>query len=357
MDEIVSQVQAWRASGEQVALATVIWTDGSTPRPVGAKMAVTASGEFVGSVSGGCVEGAVIEEANRAIQTGQPRLVAFGIADEMAWDVGLACGGRIRVFIERIESGQPIAGDRLGALATVVEGPQGVGSKLHILPDGTIEGALPESIQGQVVRDAAGLYARELSETRIYGEYSVFIDVSAPPPRLIIVGGVHTAIPLAAIARVLGFSVIVVDGRGRFATRERFPDVDELVVEWPDEALPRLNIDWSTYVVILTHDPKFDLPALKALVGSKARYVGAMGSRQTRRKHMDQLREEGVPDNFLNSVYGPVGLDLGARSPEEMALAIMAEIIAVRYGRPGGHLKAAGRENKQLATTPAADRR
>ncbi len=347
MKEIVDQIQAWRDGGQAVALATVIWTDGSTPRPVAAMMAVNASGEFAGSVSGGCVEGAVIEEALRVIKTGQPRLVAFGIADEMAWDVGLACGGRIKVFIERVEPGRPLAGERLGALATVVEGPKDVGSKLLVRPDGAVEGALPAAIQARVVGDARELYARELSETRLYGDYSVFIDVTAPPPRLIIIGGVHTAIPLAAMARLLGFRVIVVDGRGRFATAERFPDVDELIVEWPDEALPRLQVDWSTYVVILTHDPKFDLPALKALAGSRARYVGAMGSRQTRRKHMEQLRDEGVPQEFLDSVYGPVGLDLGARSPEEMALAIMAEIIAVRYQRPGGHLVAAGQEIKQ----------
>src|SRR5207249_2931399 len=138
--------------------------------------------------------------------------------------------------------------------------------------------------------------------------------------------------------------VTVVDGRGRFATRERFPDVDELIVEWPDDALPRLTINSSTYIVILTHDPKFDLPTLKALVGTQPRYIGAMGSRATRRQHMEQLRAQGVPDEFLQTVYGPVGLDIGARSPEEIALSIIAEMIAVRYGRPGGHLKRADQD-------------
>jgi xanthine dehydrogenase accessory factor len=179
----------------------------------------------------------------------------------------------------------------------------------------------------------------ERSETRAYGKAEVFIETFAPPPRLIIVGGVHTAIPLSQFAKILGFHVTVVDGRGRFATHERFPHVDTLLVEWPDDAIPRLAIDASTYVVILTHDPKFDLPTLTALSTTSPRYIGAMGSRETRRQHMQELREQGIPNEFLKTVYGPVGLDLGARTPEEMALAIMSEIVAVRYHRQGGHLK------------------
>ncbi|MGB8646289.1 MAG: XdhC family protein [Anaerolineae bacterium] len=234
---------------------------------------------------------------------------------------------------------QNIAARRLFAAATVVAGPSGVGLKSFIYPDGTIQGEAPSELQARVAADARMLMEQELSETRIYGDYQVFIQVWAPPPRLIIVGAVQTAIPLAQYARILGFRVLIVDGRAHFATRERFPEVDELIVEWPDEALAHLNIDRSTYVVILTHDPKFDLPALKALEKSPARYIGAMGSRETRRKHMEELRAEGVSAEFLQTVYGPVGLDLGARSPEEMALSIMAEMIAVRYGHAGGHLK------------------
>ncbi len=229
---------------------------------------------------------------------------------------------------------------KLFALATVVAGPSGVGDKLLIDADGTSEGAFPSSdLQAQVIQTALALMREELSETRTYGEYQVFVQTFAPFPRLVIIGAVHTAIPLARYARILGYKVIVVDGRARFATHERFPDVDELRVEWPDEAIPALGIDRSTYVVILTHDPKFDLPALKALEGTPARYIGAMGSRETRKKHMEQLQADGVSADFLKSVYGPVGLDLGGRSPEEMALAIMAEITAVRYGHRGGHLK------------------
>ncbi len=233
-----------------------------------------------------------------------------------------------------------LAAEKLFATATLLTGDGATGAKMLVYPDGASEGKLPSpELQAQVIADARDLMRQETSTTRTYGEHQVFIEVFAPPPRLIIVGGVHTAIPLAQYARILGFRVTIVDGRGRFATRERFPEVDEIIVEWPDEALPKLRVDNSTFVVVLTHDPKFDLPTLKALSGSRARYIGAMGSRETRRQHMEQLRAEGVPDEFLSSVYGPVGLDLGARSPEEVALSIMAEIIAVRYGRRGGHLK------------------
>ncbi len=235
---------------------------------------------------------------------------------------------------------QNLAAEKLFATATLLSGDGAAGAKLVVYPDGSSQGELPSpELQAQVIGDALMLMQQESSTTRSYGAHQVFIEVFAPPPRLIIVGGVHTAIPLAQYARILGFRVTIVDGRGRFATRERFPDVDEIIVEWPDEALPKLRVDNSTFVVVLTHDPKFDLPTLKTLSGSRARYIGAMGSRETRRQHMEQLRAEGVPDEFLSSVYGPVGLDLGARSPEEVALSIMAEIIAVRYGRRGGHLK------------------
>jgi xanthine dehydrogenase accessory factor len=233
-----------------------------------------------------------------------------------------------------------LAAEQLFAAATILSGNGGAGAKMLVYPDGTREGEFdPPALTAQVVADARQLMRQEISATSTYGDVQVFIEIFAPPPKLIIVGGVHTAIPLSQFAKILGFRVSVVDGRGRFATRERFPNVDELIVEWPDEALPKLKIDNSTYVVILTHDPKFDLPALKALSQMQPRYIGAMGSRETRRQHMDQLRAEGVPDEFLQTVYGPVGLDLGARAPEEMALSIMAEIIAVRYGHHGGHLK------------------
>lgn len=234
-----------------------------------------------------------------------------------------------------------LAAERLFAAATVLSGGGVERGKIIIYPDGSIEGTLrsPE-LESQVVADALKLMGQEVTKTLTYADAQVFVEVFAPPPKLIIVGGVHTALHLCRIAKILGFRVTIVDGRSRFATPERFPEADEIVVEWPDDALPKLKVDNSTYVVILTHDPKFDLPTLKVLSTMRPRYIGAMGSRETRRQHMDQLRLEGVPDEFLRSVYGPVGLDLGARTPEEVALSILAEITAVRYGRDGGHLKA-----------------
>lgn len=232
-----------------------------------------------------------------------------------------------------------IAAEKIFAIATILTGAH-IGAKWIIYPDGTTDGTPPlTEWNAQVTADAQALLAAERSETRTYGDTEIFIESVLPPPRLVIVGGVHTAIPLTHFGKLLGFHVTVVDGRGRFATRERFPHADDLIVEWPDDVIPRLQIDAMTYVVILTHDPKFDIPTLKALSTTKPRYIGAMGSRETRRQHMDELRAQGVPDTFLGTVYGPVGLDLGGRSPEETALAIIAQIVAVRYGRDGGHLK------------------
>lgn len=235
------------------------------------------------------------------------------------------------------------------AVATIVSGTN-VGAKIIIYPDGHTVGDLDNaSLQTQVVRDALRVMQTEQPENHAYNETEVFIDVFAPKPKLIIFGGVHTAIPLTQFAQALGFRVTIVDGRGRFANRERFPTADEIIVAWPDEAIAQMRIDSSTYVAILTHDPKFDIPALKALSPMRPRYIGAMGSRETRAQHFAELRAAGVSEEFLARVHGPIGLDLGARSPEEMALAIMAEIVAARYGRPGRSLSIA---SKETATAP-----
>lgn len=229
--------------------------------------------------------------------------------------------------------------ENLCALAVVIGDPANVGTELLIYPDGRTIGSLGDAeLDTQVMRDAQELMQLEKSENRVFGNTEVFVDVFAPKPRLIIFGGVHTAIPLTAFAQSLGFRVTVVDGRARFVTRERFPTADELMVAWPDEAVPQMRIDSSTYVAILTHDPKFDIPALASLSTTHPRYIGSMGSRETRKQHFAELRERGVSDEFLATIHGPIGMDLGARTAEEMALAIMAEIVAVRYGHPGGML-------------------
>ncbi len=232
-----------------------------------------------------------------------------------------------------------IASETLCALATIVSGAN-VGAKLLIYPDNHTLGDLGDAnLNIQVARNAQDLMRLERSENRTYGDAEIFVQVFAPKPKLIIFGGVHTAIPLTQFAQALGFRVTIVDGRGRFATRERFPTADEIIVAWPDEAIAQMKIDSSTYVAILTHDPKFDIPALKALSATDPRYIGSMGSRETRQQHFAELRAAGVSEEFLSRVHGPVGLDLGARTPEEMALAIIAEIVAVRYGKSGGFLK------------------
>lgn len=234
---------------------------------------------------------------------------------------------------------QNILSETLCAAATVVSGPANVGARLLVYPDGRTSGSLGDAaLDSEVVRDAQRLMAVEKSENREYGPAGVFIEVYAPKPHLVIFGGVHTAIPLTQFAQTLGFRVTIVDGRARFATRERFPTADEVVVAWPDEAIAQMKIGPSTYVAILTHDPKFDIPALKALSTTRPRYIGSMGSRETRKQHFAELRAAGVAEEFLATVHGPIGLDLGARTPEEMALAVLAEIVAVRYGRSGGSL-------------------
>jgi xanthine dehydrogenase accessory factor len=234
----------------------------------------------------------------------------------------------------------------LCALATVTGGAGRLGAQLLVDGDGRTLGDLGSAaLNKAVVSDAMHLMQQERSENRTYGEVQVFVDVFLSPPRLVIFGGVHTAIPLTAMAQMLGFRVTIVDGRERFATRERFPTADEIVLAWPDEAIAQMRIDSATYVAILTHDPKFDIPALAALSTRHPRYIGSMGSHETRQQHFAELRARGVSDEFLSRVHGPIGLDLGARSPEEMALAILGEIIAVRYGRPGGMLSAGSRQS------------
>jgi xanthine dehydrogenase accessory factor len=240
-----------------------------------------------------------------------------------------------------------LADNQLCAVATVIEARNGVGTKLLVRDDDSAQGDIVEPLRSAVVTQAHELMRLESSQTVELMDAKVFIEVFAPPQRLIIFGGVHTAQPLSLFAKTLGYQVIVVDGRAKFADPARFPHADRVIHAWPQEAVPQLKIDTSTSVAVLTHDPKFDLPALKLLVYTNARYIGAMGSKQTRKDHFAQLSEDGVPADLLRRVYGPIGLDIGAVTPEEMALAIMAEIVAVRYGRGGYSLarQAGGSQN------------
>ena len=317
MREILSELRDWTDAGEDVALATVVETWGSSPRPLGSKMAVTRSGKMAGSVSNGCIEGAVFDEAQKVLTAGRGRIAAFGVADDVAFDVGLACGGHIEVFVEPL-------GDVHRKLISRLEHDESatlrtnLASGEHELIDGTPPGS-------------------ELARR----DGDVFVEPYRRPAHLVIIGAIHIAIPLHRLAKLMGYRVTVIDARAKFATRERFPDADELIVAWPDEAMAKVRLDPSTYVVILTHDPKFDLPALRSVLGKDVGYVGAIGSRKTNQNRFDKLREEGFTEEQLAEVHGPIGLDLGSRGAEETALGILAEVTAVRFGGTGAAMKAA----------------
>lgn len=342
MRDLVPEIDRWQQAGKQIAIATIVQVYGSALRPLGAKLACTSDGDMAGSVSGGCVEGAVYEEARQVMKHGRPRLLEYGVANESAWEIGLACGGTIQVWVESLAPDvytalkQCLEAGQLVALATLLSGP-GQGAKLFVWPDGRTHGELGSAeLTGQVARFAADRLAAHDPGRATFdtadGPVDVFVEVFPPLPRLIIVGAVHIAIPLVTFARTLGFRTIVVDARSAFATRERFPHADELIVEWPSTAIDGLNLDEAAYVVIATHDDKLDIPALQAALASPARYVGILGSRVTHAKRVQALKQSGITDEQLARVHAPIGLDMGAVGPDEIALSIMAEVVAVRHG-------------------------
>jgi xanthine dehydrogenase accessory factor len=315
--DVLDAVERWRADGKAVALATVVATRRSAPRPLGSKLAVSETGELAGSVSGGCVESDVATQATEVLASGRPRLVSYGIADEDAWEVGLPCGGEIDVFLERVEGEMPDPETAQVAFTVV---------------DGERAGERWLSTNGEVTR--TGLH-------EIEGE-RVFAEVLGPPPLLLVFGAVDLAEELCRAANGLGWRTIATDARARFATRERIPSAGELVVAWPEEALERFPPDDRTAVVVLTHEERWDVPAIMGALASDAFYVGAIGSRRTQGRRRERLLEEGVPAEQLERLSGPAGLDLGAATSAETALSILAEILAIRAGREGGRLKASG---------------
>ena len=340
MDDIIDSITQWRARGERLALAPVIKVDGSAPRAEGAKMAISATGMVAGSVSGGCVESAVAEEAKAVIRSGTPTIARYGINRDMMWEIGLSCGGAIHVFIEPFDALPDTRAGGAFAVCTIVRGPGGIGRKIVVAADGSITGELGN---GELQAQAAAL-ARELidagrSTTVAAGEHQIFVDVSIPRPQVILVGAVHIAMALCAMAVRAGFAVTVIDPRPALCNRERFPAATSLIVEWPDEALPRLMLDENTYVAVLTHDEKFDDPTLLRVLPSRARYVGAIGSRKTQALRRTRLLEAGIPAEIVERLHGPIGLDIGAQSPEEIAVAILAEMIAAKYHRMGMPLR------------------
>jgi xanthine dehydrogenase accessory factor len=302
-------------------------------------MLAASDGTIAGSVSGGCVESATALEIGDAIIRGSPKLVTFGVTDERAWEVGLACGGTIKVFVEPVVRSTVVEAARGSGgevVATVVEGP-GLGTAVRIFEDGRIEGSLPASVPLDQLREAAlSALRRETSRSveldSNTGRVTVFLEVFSRRPRLVIFGGVQIAVALVPLAKALGYKTIVADGREAFIGRDRFPDANELILAWPEEAFERIGLDSACYVCVLSHDPKFDEPALQVALRSPAAYVGAIGSRKTQKARRERLREAGLTSEQIQRLHGPIGLDLGGRQPAETALAILAEMTAVRYG-------------------------
>ncbi len=354
MRELLGTLEAWRADGMDVGRAVVVRTFGSAPRPEGAVLLAGPDGRIAGSVSGGCVEGAAYDEIERARQDGVSRVIRYGISDEQAWDVGLACGGTIDVLVqpvipaeivlagEDIDHGRavvtPLPADSPGPAFGPHEPGAGepTGTPLIVTEDGALSGSLgAPALDAELVRAGLDALASGTSRTVELAGRSLFVEAFPVRPRLVVVGAVQVAIPLVALARELGYETVVIDGRPAFATRERFPTVDRLVVGWPDEVADEIGLGPSDAVAVLTHDVKFDEPAIVAALQRGCRYVGAVGSRKTQADRRDRLMAAGVTADELARLRGPIGLDLGGRAPAETALAIMAEIVADRHGGSG----------------------
>ncbi len=378
MKDLVDTLAAWRAEGAGFGRGVVVRTFGSAPRFEGSTIIATDDGRIAGSVSGGCVEGAVVDEIERARETGRSRVVRYGISDEQAWDIGLACGGIIDVLIEpavaaavesaaRAAAGIGAQGSRAVVTPLPADSPApepgrheaGVGAKsadvLVVSEDGSLEGTLGEpALDAELVRLAGESLARATSRTvQIAGRW-LFIEAFVARPRLIVVGAGQVAIPLVAMARAVGYEAIVVDGRAAFATRERFPDVDRLIVGWPDEASLEIGLGPADAVAILTHDAKFDEPAIMTALAGGCRYVGVIGSRKTQSERRRRLAAAGVGPADLARLRGPIGLDLGGREPAETALSIMAEIVATRYDGSGISMTDKWRATADRATADRA---
>ena len=344
---VLDTIDGWVGHGDRVALATVVGTKKSAPQPAGTKMALNEHGAVFGAVSGGCVEGAVVEVAETIIGGARPQLLHYGIDDGDAWDVGLPCGGEISIWVEAYDPGSLQARftelAREGRRAALVTGLEGVGQ-----PGAKVLLAAGEAPIGTLGDARLDRLALELAEEALWSEDSelherdgvvLFVDVVAPPPRLIIFGAVDFAAQLAAIAALSEWRAFVIDPRSRFATAERFPAAERVIAAWPEQALAELEaIDRATAICVLTHDPKLDDAALIAALASDAGYVGAMGSRRAQDKRRERLLEAGVDPAQLARISAPIGLDLGGTTAAETALSIMGEIIALRHGRSGGRL-------------------
>lgn len=345
MFDILPTINRWLATGQPVALATVADTWGSAPRPAGASMGITADMQMVGSVSGGCVESAVVSTALDLFETGTPLLLKFGIADDTAWGVGLACGGSISILLEPLHRAwwqvvrEHLEDNRALATATMLAGEQ-IGGRVAVAASESAPSPQPvfaseglSSEQQRLLAEAAAT-ALDTKQThrRTRNDLDLLVQVHLPRPRLFLIGGAHIAIPLATMGQQLGFQVVVIDPRQAFATAERFPTVAAISHDYPDVALSRFGLDANSYIAVLTHDPKIDDPALLTALPSPAPYVGVLSSRRTHARRVERLKAAGLEPALLERIYTPIGLDIAARTPEEIALCILAEIVALRNG-------------------------
>lgn len=328
-NSVLAKALEWLDEGRSVALATVVKTWGSAPQPVGSQLVIDGEGDFLGSVSGGCVEAEVIAQAAEVIATGKPRTLEFGVEDETAWKVGLACGGTIRIFVESLT---PQEGGALHRLIGDVEARRKV-ALVTDLTTGTRKLAhAPNDLAPEIAPALEDAFRRDKSLAVEADDGELFINVFNPRVRLIIIGAVHVAQQLVLMARGVGHQVVVIDPRRAFATEERFGDV-EIVRDWPEEALPRIGLDDRTAIVVLTHDPRIDDPALILALASDAFYVGALGSRKTHAKRVERLLKAGAAPEAIARIHAPIGLDIGAEGAAEIALSIMGEITAVQRGK------------------------
>ncbi|MEU5903327.1 XdhC/CoxI family protein [Micromonospora sp. NPDC047467] len=351
MRDIVDGLTGWRTRGVAFAVATVVRTWQSAPRQPGAAMAVSLHGEVLGSISGGCVEGAVYELCRTALETGTAHTQTFGVSDDDAFDIGLTCGGTIQILVQpdvaMTEPDEVLAAirDSRPVATASVENAQ-----LVIWPDRVAGSLGAPDLDDAAARQATGMLALGTTGMIHLGrqgeqrgdDVAVFVQSYVPPPRMIIFGAIDFAAAMARMGRFLGYHVTVCDARPVFATRARFPDAHDLVVRWPHAYLESTTVDDRTVLCVLTHDPKFDVPLLQVALGTPARYIGVMGSRRAHDDRMRRLREAGVPEDGLARLSSPIGLDLGARTPEETAVAIAAEITAQAWGgsgRPLGELE------------------
>ncbi|MBC6463482.1 XdhC family protein [Actinomadura sp. HBU206391] len=357
MRDVLNAISKWYEAGETFGLATVVNTFRSAPRPPGAAMAVSADGEVVGSVSGGCVEGAVYDLARSVIESGEAVVQRYGVSDDDAFAVGLTCGGILDILVEPVDAStfpefaevaRAIKRGSAVAVASVTAGPGAIGARRVVWPDRASGSLAPgrsyaDRLDAAADDDVRGMLAQGLTGQRHYGpkgerrldELAVFVHSFAPPPRLLVFGAIDFAAAVARVGKFLGYHVTVCDARPVFATTKRFPEADEVVVKWPHRFLADVQVDERTVICVLTHDPKFDVPLLELALRTPAGYIGAMGSRRTHEDRLDRLREAGLTEEELARLRSPIGLDLGARTPEETAVSIAAELIQLRWGGSG----------------------